>query len=99
MPHGPQAVGHHQQGRAHVGKDGHPHGGVTGEGQGEEQRLDAQRQRDVLHQDGEGGPGQADEAGDLAQVVVHERHVGGLDGGVRAVAGHGETDVGLHPRG
>ena len=67
---------------------------MTGEGQGEEQRLDAQRQRDVLHQDGKGGPGQADEAGDLAQVVVHERHVGGLDGGVRAVAGHSETDVG-----
>ena len=41
-----------------------------------------------------GGAGQADEAGEFAQVVVHQGYVGGFDGGAAAGRTHGKADVG-----
>ena len=45
-----QPIAHHQQTRTHVGEDGHPHGGVAGEGEHQEYRFDAQGKGDVLFQ-------------------------------------------------
>lgn len=49
-----QAVEYHQQADAHIGKDGHPHSGFAGQGDDEKQGFDAQRQDDVLLEDGRG---------------------------------------------
>jgi hypothetical protein len=42
--------------------------------------------------------GQPHEGGNLAQVVVHQRDVGGFDGGVGAGRAHGKADVGARQR-
>ncbi len=47
----PQPIEHHQQTHPHVGEHRHPHGGEPGEGEPEEDRLDHQRQGNVLFQD------------------------------------------------
>ena len=43
-----QSIGHHDQRGAHVGEDGHPHGGSASQRKRHENRLDAQRNGDVL---------------------------------------------------
>lgn len=47
-PQDAQAVGHHEQTGAHVGKHGHPHGCLPKDRQDEKDHLDPQGQRDVL---------------------------------------------------
>jgi hypothetical protein len=60
------------------------------EGEGDEERLDGEREGDVLANHRERPPGVADEPGQTRQVVGEQRHVGGLDGGIRAGAPHGD---------
>lgn len=47
-----QTVEDNQQARAHVGEDGHPHGGAAEDCEDEEHGLDAKREDDVLPEDG-----------------------------------------------
>ena len=56
------------------------------QGQHDEERLDRQRERDVLADDGERAPGVARRARAAREVVGHEHDVGGLDRGVAAGA-------------
>ena len=49
---------------------------------------------DVLPGDAEGAAGDADGGGNLGGLVVHEHHVGGLDGGVGAQGAHGDAHIG-----
>ncbi len=85
-------VEHHQKAGPHVGEHRHPQGRHSAQGQGEEHRLDAQREGDVLLEDRGGAPAQADEIGDLARVVVHDGHIGGLQRRGGAGRPHGEAD-------
>ena len=57
FPQQAQAIAHHQQAGADIGEHGHPHGAEAGNGEGEEDGFDGQRQHDVLHQHGMGGLG------------------------------------------
>ena len=52
-----QAVGHYQQARSHVSEDRHPHGRGANDRHHQEDALDAQRQGDVLPENGVGALG------------------------------------------
>lgn len=49
-----ETVEDNEQARAHVGEDGHPQGGRSGDGKNQEHCLDHQRCHDILLEDGRG---------------------------------------------
>lgn len=71
-----QSIEDHEQWNSHVSGDGAPERGVAGEGQKDEQHLDADGGEDVLADDREGSTCVPDQARQLLQVVRHEGHVG-----------------------
>ncbi len=79
---GAGGVEHGNDHDAHVGKDGCPHAGHTDGTQQQAGKLDRQREHDVLVHDAQGAAGDAHGQCDLGRVIVHQHHVGGLDGGV-----------------
>jgi hypothetical protein len=74
-----QAVGDDQQGRAHVGGDGHPERRPTEKGQQDEYGLDAERESDVLLDGAQRAASVMDEPGESRQVVGHEGDIGQRD--------------------
>ena len=83
VPQQAQRVHHDQERGADVRGDRAP---KRGKGQGHEQRLDGERERDVLADDGERATRVLDQPGQLREVIGHERDVGGLDRGIAAAA-------------
>ena len=59
---------------------------VCREGEDEEDGLHGEREDDVELDDAHGAAPKMDGVGDFAQIVIHQRHVGGFDGGVAAGA-------------
>src|SRR5450759_2696531 len=79
-----QAVGRDEQRGAHVGEHRQPEADETERGEHQEERLDDEREDDVLPDDACGPPCQADVVRHGGEVVAHEGDVGGLQGGVGA---------------
>ena len=63
-----------------------------------QRQLDGDGERDVGADGGERRAAEADGEGNGAQVVGHQRNVGGLDRGVGAGGAHGDADVGRGQR-
>ena len=51
FPQDSQAVDDNEEAGAHIGEDGHPHGGFPGQRQCQEDSFQAEREHDVLHED------------------------------------------------
>ena len=66
---------------------------MTREGQYQKYCLDAKGQHNVLHQHLRRRTRQAHEGRNLAQVIVHQRHISRFDGGVGASRSHGKADI------
>ena len=92
-PEQAQRVHHDQERGADIRRDGAPKRGVASKGQGHEQRLDGERERDVLADDGEGATRVLDQPGQLREIVGHERDVSGLDRGIAARRAHGDAEA------
>ena len=89
----PDGVEDGQDHDAHVGEDGGPHVGLADGDQQQAGQLDANGEDNVLVDDPQALPGDLHGLGDLHGVVVHEHHIGGLNGGVGAHGTHGNADV------
>ena len=75
----PEAVGRHEQGRAGVGDDRHPHRGQAGRRQHDKREFQRERDRDVLPDVGESRAAEAERERQLRQIVGHQHHVGGFE--------------------
>ena len=95
----PEAVRDDEERRAQVGDDGHPERGDAGDGERHERELEAERDRDVHLHGAQRGAAEADDVGERPQIVRHQRHIGGLDRGVRARHAHRHADIGGRERG
>ena len=73
-----------EDGDAHVGEDGEPHGGDAECRQDEYGHLHTDGEDHVLTGNTQGTACNTDSKGDLRGFVVHQHHVGSLDGGIRA---------------
>ncbi len=94
----PQPIADHQEAGPHVRKNRHPHRRVPKDRNHQEHRLDAQRQHDVLKKDAPRAPGELDDFGDAAQIIVHDDDVRSLHGRVGSCRTHGQADVGACQR-
>ena len=83
-----------KDGDTDISEDGEPHGGETEGGKDKDGDLNADSKPYVLTGDAEGTAGNADGKGYLRGMVVHQYHVGSLDGCVTAQSSHGDTDIG-----
>lgn len=88
-----QAIGDHDETGTCIGKDRHPKRTVTGERQDKENGFDGQREHDVLPKYLGSFPGQANEFGQLPQVVLHQRHIGRFNRSIRASRTHRKADA------
>ena len=86
-------VEHCQDHHTHIGEDGQPH---IGEPQGHKhqtRQLDADGKDDVFIDDPQALAGDPNGLCDFGGIVIHQDHVGGLDGGIGAHGAHGNTDI------
>ena len=91
---GTHGIEHGEDGDSHVGKDGKPHGGKAEGGKQQHGHLDTNGKPYVLAGYSEGAAGNVDGEGYLGGLVVHEHHVGSLDGSITAQASHGNAHIG-----
>ena len=68
-------------------------------GERDQRADDQQREADVLQHDRAGVAGVDEVLREVAQVLTHQRDVGGLDGDVGAHGPHGDADIGGGQRG
>ena len=94
----PQPIANHQEAGPHVRKNRHPHRRIPKDRKHQEHRLDTQRQHDVLKKDAPRAPGELDDFGDAAQIVIHDDDVRSLHGRVGSCCTHGKADVGACQR-
>ena len=94
-----EVASRHAEKIAEVGGDRAPGRGEACEGEDHEQGLDSEREGDVLPDDREGAARVGDEPRQLAEVVGHQRDVGGLDRGVGAGGAHGDAEARPRHRG
>ena len=92
--HGPHSIEDRDHRHPHVGEDRRPEARKPQGTQDQDDRLDAQGEDDILLDDPQSAAGDGDGAGEARHTVVHQHHVGGLDGGVRAHPPHGDADIG-----
>ena len=69
-------------------------GDPTGGSQEDHDGIEEDGEEDILSDDGEGFLTKGDSCGDIEEVVVEQRHVGGLAGDVGSPGAHGDTDAG-----